>query len=212
MKQPGLILVGGGGHCKACIDVIEKAGTYKIYGILDVVAKAETRILGYPVIGSDENIGEYVSGRFHFLVTIGQVKNFFLRKRLFEKIQNLQGFFATIISTGAYVSKHASLGKGTIIMHGACVGPEAQIGDNCIINNLANIDHEAIIGDHCHVSTGTIINGACRTGNGVMIGSRAVLLQGISIADNVVIGAGSVVLKSITESGIYAGNPMRKLS
>ena len=33
----------------------------------------------------------------------------------------------------------------------------------------------------------------------------------VNICDNVVVGAGSVVTKDITESGIYAGNPARKI-
>ena len=30
-----LILLGGGGHCKSCIDVIEQESKYTIEGILD---------------------------------------------------------------------------------------------------------------------------------------------------------------------------------
>jgi len=29
-----LILIGGGGHCKSCIDVIERQGKYRIAGII----------------------------------------------------------------------------------------------------------------------------------------------------------------------------------
>ena len=44
----------------------------------------------------------------------------------------------------------------------------------------------------------------------VLIGSNAKILP-VKICSNVVIGAGSVVTKDITEPGIYAGNPARKL-
>ena len=33
MKE--LFLIGGGGHCKSCIDVIEEEGKFKIIGIID---------------------------------------------------------------------------------------------------------------------------------------------------------------------------------
>ena len=49
-----------------------------------------------------------------------------------------------------------------------------------------------------------------RIGNGVSIGSNATILP-VSITDAVVIGAGAVVTKDITEAGIYAGNPARRL-
>jgi acetyltransferase-like isoleucine patch superfamily enzyme len=47
-------------------------------------------------------------------------------------------------------------------------------------------------------------------GNNVSIGSNATILP-VSICDNVVIGAGSVVTKNIKESGIYVGNPAKKI-
>jgi len=31
-----IILIGGGGHCLSCIDVIEQTGLYQIIGILDL--------------------------------------------------------------------------------------------------------------------------------------------------------------------------------
>ena len=36
LDKEKLILVGGGGHCKACIDVIEEQGKFEILGILDL--------------------------------------------------------------------------------------------------------------------------------------------------------------------------------
>ena len=45
-------------------------------------------------------------------------------------------------------------------------------------------------------------------GDRVSIGSNATILP-VSICDDAVIGAGSVVTRSITEAGVYAGNPAR---
>jgi acetyltransferase-like isoleucine patch superfamily enzyme len=49
-----------------------------------------------------------------------------------------------------------------------------------------------------------------KIGNNVSIGSNATILP-VSITDHVVIGAGSVVTRDILVSGIYAGNPARKI-
>jgi len=49
-------------------------------------------------------------------------------------------------------------------------------------------------------------------GDNVVIGSNAVILGPISICDNVIIGSMSLVNKSITESGVYVGTPVKKIS
>jgi len=49
-----------------------------------------------------------------------------------------------------------------------------------------------------------------KIGNNVSIGSNVTILP-VTICDHVVIGAGAVVTKDITEPGIYAGNPARKI-
>jgi acetyltransferase-like isoleucine patch superfamily enzyme len=45
----------------------------------------------------------------------------------------------------------------------------------------------------------------------VSIGSNATIMP-VAICDDVVIGAGAVVTKSISRSGVYAGNPARPLN
>ena len=49
-----IILLGSGGHAKACIDVIEQANNFNIIGMVDNKFKGNT--LGYPVIGTDDDL------------------------------------------------------------------------------------------------------------------------------------------------------------
>ena len=58
MNKPEIILIGGGGHCKACIDVIELDGGFQIAGIIDTPEKVGQNILGYPIIGTDDDLKE----------------------------------------------------------------------------------------------------------------------------------------------------------
>jgi FlaA1/EpsC-like NDP-sugar epimerase len=55
-----LILIGGGGHCKSCIEVIESTGEFEIIGILDLPSKIGEKVLDYEIIGSDDDIAHYV--------------------------------------------------------------------------------------------------------------------------------------------------------
>lgn len=206
MKQhSNLILLGGGGHCKSVIDVAESAG-YNILGILDMPEDVGKSILNYKVIGTDDNIPQYVD-KAEFVITVGFIKNPSVRIKLYNRIKDVGGKLATIVASTAHVSKYAALGEGTVVMHQAVVNAGARIGVNCIINTFANIEHDAVIGDQCHISTGAMINGDCKLGNRCFIGSQSVLANGIEIGDDIIVGAGSFVRKNISVKGIYSGNP-----
>lgn len=102
-----------------------------------------------------------------------------------------------------------------------------EIGDRCKVQSHAFICELVSIGDDCFISHGAMfINDTFATGgpargrkelwrsttigNNVSVGTNTTILP-VSICDNVVIGAGAVVTRDITEPGIYAGNPARKI-
>ncbi len=205
--EDSLILIGGGGHCKACIDVIESSGLYKIAGIVDKPDKIGNDILGYKIIGNDENLPDLIGNYKNVLITIGQIQNHHKRLEIFESAKRLKGHFPTIVSKFAYVSTHAIVDEGTIIMHNALINARASIGKNCIINTKALIEHDARIEDHCHISTGVIINGGCRIAKKTFIGSGSITKQGIKIGEGSIIGAGSIVINDIPDHTLAFGNP-----
>lgn len=205
MNTNNLILIGGGGHCKSVIDVAESAG-YAILGILDMPEYVGHSVLGYPVIGTDDVISDFVNDAL-FLVTVGQIKDADLRIRLHEKIRSKEGHLATLIASTAYVSKHAFVSEGSVIMHNAVVNANAHVGLGCIINTFANIEHDAVIEDFCHISTGTMVNGNCFVGKETFLGSQSVMVNGTSIIAGCIVAAGSMVRKNIVRKGIYSGNP-----
>lgn len=200
-----LILVGGGGHCKSVIEAAESADIV-IKGILDLSENVGGRILGYPVIGTDEDIPHLVSD-FDFIVTLGFIKDPHLRIRLHESIEEVGGSLATVIASTAHVSRHATVQCGTVILHHACVNAGASIGKGCIINTFANIEHDALIGDYCHISTGAMVNGDCRVCEHSFLGSQSVMVNGTEITAGCIVAAGAMVRKSLLHKGIYSGNP-----
>jgi acetyltransferase-like isoleucine patch superfamily enzyme len=113
------------------------------------------------------------------------------------------------------------------------VGPFVEIQRGVVIGNRCKVQSHAFvcdlvtIGDDCFISHGAkFVNdlfsrgGPARgdrtlwksttVGNRVSFGTNATVLP-VRICDDVVIGAGAVVTRDITEPGVYAGNPARKL-
>lgn len=193
MKKENIILVGGGGHCKAVIDVIEQQNLYTIVGIVDLPEKAGTEVLGYKVIGNDNDLPELIRKYKNAHLSLGQIRNPEPRQKIYKMLKDLSANMPVIISPLAYVSQHAFVDEGSIIMHQAIVNAGAKIGINCIINSKALIEHDAEIGDHCHVSTGATVNGGVIVGQGSFIGSGAVTKEYINIPDNSFIKANSIV-------------------
>ncbi|MGZ3774651.1 MAG: NeuD/PglB/VioB family sugar acetyltransferase [Bdellovibrio sp.] len=185
-----LFLIGAGGHCVSCLDVIKAEGKYRIQGIFDLPEKVGTKVLDVPVIGEDSDIGKFIKDGNRFLITLGQIKSPQRRMALFKMLSDLGAEFATVISPRAYVSPYASIGKGTIVMHDALVNANAKVLENCIINTKALIEHDSEIGAHCHISTGTVVNGGCSVGEGSFIGSNAVLKEALNVPTLSVLAAG----------------------
>jgi acetyltransferase-like isoleucine patch superfamily enzyme len=124
-------------------------------------------------------------------------------------------------------------------LYGCSIGANTFIGPFCEIQKNVNIGSDCKIQSHSFICEFVTIGSNCFIGHGVMfindlfqdggpaggdqtkwkstiigkhvsIGSNATILP-VSICDGVVIGAGSVVTKDITEKGIYAGNPAKKI-
>jgi sugar O-acyltransferase (sialic acid O-acetyltransferase NeuD family) len=212
MTKNNLLLIGGGGHCKSCIDVIESQGKYKIVGIVDMEKRIGQEVLGYKILASDKDVPQLVRKFKNALIAFSSDGNSQYRVNIFNSLKQSGYKFPSILSPLAYFSKNASIEEGSIVMHKAVVNASASIGRNCIINTMALVEHDSRVGDHCHISTGAVINGYCNLGQRVFIGSRSVIIDKISICDDVVVGAGSVVIKSITIPGIYVGTPARRVA
>lgn len=188
-----IILIGGGGHCKSVIDVIEQENKFKIAGIVDKHELLDSKILGYQVIGNDSDL-EKLSKKYKYaLITIGQIKSVSPRLKLFALIKKLGFFMPFIISPNAYVSKHSKVGNGTVIMHDVVINTNVYIGENCIINSKALIEHDCIIDNHCHISTNAIINGGVKIGAESFVGSNVTTKNNIRIKKKSFIKAGTLI-------------------
>jgi len=193
-----IVLVGGGGHARSCIDVIEMENKFSIAGIVDKDSHCKNFI--YPFIGTDEDLPIIRKNYKFSLISLGQIKTPKIRKNLYKKLKDLEFQLPTIFSPNSYVSKYAKVSEGTIAMHGVVININASIGSNCILNNKCLIEHDAEVGNHCHISTGAVINGRAKVGKGSFIGSGSVINQDVRIGKNCVIGSG-VVIKSNIDDG-----------
>lgn len=188
-----IVLIGGGGHCKSCIDVIEQEKKFEIVGVLDTKEKVGKKVLDYLVEGTDSQIERFANEGCHFLITLGQIEKADLRIEIYEKLKAVNAKIATVISPLAYVSKHAKIEAGTIVLHHALINAGAKIGKNCIINSKALIEHDAVIEDFCHISTGAIVNGGSVVGEKSFVGSNSAVAHCAKVLPKSFVKAGSII-------------------
>jgi sugar O-acyltransferase (sialic acid O-acetyltransferase NeuD family) len=193
-----IILIGAGGHCVSCIDVIEQEKKFSIYGLIDNINKK--KMIDYKIIGKDINLKNIFKKIKYAFITMGQIKNMKYREEIFNKVSKIGYIIPNIISPKSYVSNKASIGKGSIVMHGAIVNAGAKIGKNCIINSKSLIEHNVTIGDNCHISTGAIINGQSEIKKNTFVGSGSVVKQNIIIGENCFINANIFIDKNLKEN------------
>ena len=187
------MLVVGGGSCIACIDAIEAEGVYDIRGVVSATLPAEN-LMGYPPIGTNNNLPQLLISSNLTLVTVGQIKNPKIRICLFDLLKHLGARLPVIVLPKGNFSKHSLLSEGSIVMHRAVVNASVKIGENCILNSQALLEYWIVVQGHCHISTGVLLNGNVTIGKG-SCGSRTVIKEGVSVGENVAIGAGQVVLR-----------------
>ena len=189
-----LLLIGCGGHARSLIELIESAAEWHIQGLVGLREQVGLRVLGYPVIGCDDDLSVLQRECPSAVLAIGQIPDSTPRVRLAKHLNHLGFQFPVLMSPHAVVSRYAQLGPGTTVAHGVIVNAGAVVGDHCIINSRALVEHDVQIGHHCHVSTGVLINGGVQIGSDSFIGSGAMIREGLTLPPLTVIGAGKRVM------------------
>ena len=202
--KPSVLLVGGGGHCRAVIDVLEAAGL-GIAGIVHGPDADFVPILGYPPLGRDSDLSALRRTYPLALVTVGQIKSVAPRKKLFALLRQLDFGLPCVVSPHAYVSRHASVGAGSVVMHMAVINAGASVGANCIINSKCLVEHDCTIADHCHISVGAIVCGGVSVGAGTFVGAGAIIRQNVRIGENVIVGCGVTVQADVADGQVLKG-------
>jgi acetyltransferase-like isoleucine patch superfamily enzyme len=122
---------------------------------------------------------------------------------------------------GCRIGDDCFVGPFVEIQRSAIIGARTRVQSHSFVCELVTLGEDCFVGHGVMFINDTFAAGgpargkrelwkSTNVGARVSIGSNATIMP-VSICDDVVIGAGSVVTRDITESGIYAGNPARRL-
>lgn len=205
-----IVIVGSSGHAKVVIDVVEKAGTHRVVGLLDRFRKQGDRAFGYEVIGSEDDLAALVRPRAleGYFVAIGDnhIRGE-VDRRIRERAPSLAAI--TAVHPSAVIGREAEIGPGTVIMAGGIVNPASVLGRCCIVNTNSSLDHDSTMGDYSSLAPGAVTGGNCRIGTYAAVGIGATLSHGVVVGDHTLIGAGSTVLEDIGDHLVAYGTPAK---
>ncbi|RMH72105.1 MAG: acetyltransferase [Gemmatimonadetes bacterium] len=208
--MPRILVIGGGGHAKVVISLLNKIREYQVVGYVDTVNHGV--ILGVPYLGTDDVLpGQFARGTNLATLGIGQLKTAELRRRLRDKAIKIGYVFPAVISPTAIINEDVHIGAGTVVMDGVVVNSGSRIGCFSIVNTRSSIDHDCQVGNFVHVAPGVTLSGGVTIEDDCLIGTGATVIQYKKICSGCVVGAGSVVTTDLLCAGTYLGIPARGL-
>ena len=199
-----LLILGAGGHGRVVADAASACGDWVrvIASDRDPGRCRGDLISGVSALPMDEALA--LADCIH--IAVGNAGS---RER--ETAATADVPLATVMHPKASVSPHAAVGEGCFIAAQAVVAPGARLGRCVIVNHGAVVDHDVSVGDFSHIAPLVALGGGVQVGSRVLIGSGASVLPGLRVGDDIVVGAGALVCRDLSEAGVYAGVPARRL-
>jgi sugar O-acyltransferase (sialic acid O-acetyltransferase NeuD family) len=190
-------LIGNGGHAREVMAQMEEIMTR----FVDDKYYTPTDPMVLP-------LSEFSPGDFEVMIAVGESNS---RSEIASRLPSNTRYFSYAHPTSRIMGE-CELGDGYFIGANCILTCDIKIGNHLIMNRGNHIGHDCNIGSFFSLMPGAIISGNVDVGDRVYIGTNSSVREKIRICDDVVIGLNTGIIKSITSSGTYAGNPIKKIS
>lgn len=107
------------------------------------------------------------------------------RDKMIKFMEDMDLTPGNFISSKAYHSKFAKLGKGTVAFPNAMITGNPVVGDFLFMDVFSVISHGDVMGSNIVIGPGVIVTGDSEIGDGVTFGVNSAILPGTRIGNNV---------------------------
>lgn len=212
MKNKSLVMIGGGGHASALLEILLLQGRDIIAVVAPEITVNKKLFKGIKHFKNDNAILNFDPDEIELVNGIGAMPYSGLRTKIHTEFKSKFYEFATVIASTANVSAYATITQGAQVLSNATICTGSKIGFGTIVNTSASIDHDCEIDAFCHIAPGVVISGQVHVKESVHIGTGAKIINDIQIGKNTIIGVGANIVKTLPDSAIvYGAKPYIKL-
>lgn len=205
-----LIIIGGGGHGRELLDVVEAmnkiAETFEFVGFAadKYYDEAEVEARGARYLGGVEAALRSVDAEYVVGIGSGQA-----RKEIDEIATSCGRSAAVLVHPQSSTGSDVILGPGTVITAGARLTTHIRTGRHVHINVNSTVSHDVRLGDYSTLSPGVAVSGRATIGDLVTLGAGSCVIDRISIGARTTVGAGATVVSDLPEDVLAIGTPAR---
>ena len=209
-----ILLIGGGGHARDILGLVEhinaaSIATINVSAILDDEWVNTKRFGGCEVelitgIESNLHLEEY------FIICIGYPKS----RKILTDLAISRGLkpYRALIHPSSNASSACRVGAGSAILGATSLSPNVIIGENSYISVGVILGHDTVVGDNVSIMPAAMVSGDVLIGSDVLVGAGATILQGLTIGEGATVGAGSLVTKNVRAGVTVVGVPAKEWS
>lgn len=197
------ILLGGGGfaielyeYMKA--DGIEIAGYYAQDNNLELSE-------WIPWLGDIDTVAvEKMDKTAQYIVAVRLLR---YREKMISFIEEAKLKAGSFISSRAYYSTFAQIGKGAVIFPNAMVTGNPRVGDYLFMDAQSIISHGDVMGNNIVIGPAVIITGDCMIGDNVTFGVNSAILPGTKIGSNTEIAINTYPQRNVAANSCILSKP-----
>ena len=214
LNLKNLVIYGAGGFGREVAWLVERINNnhheWRVLGFIDDV-KTEMygkSINGLTVLGGREWFAENQK-EVYVTCPVGSSRGRRFMYQFLAQYPNVK--LATIVDPSAMIGKASIIEDGVIIGVGARITVNSRIRRGVVVNHGSAVGHDSELTEFCTLFVNVMVSGTVKLGENSELGSGSFIREYLSVCSDVVIAPLSAVLRDITEPGLYAGNPARRM-
>ena len=200
-----VIIVGAGAHAAELNDYIHhdiryrnNSNSIEVTGFIDDDQEIYNNYqFEAPFLGSI--LDHHPLQDVYYLIGIAKLES---RKNIVFSLQAKGAKFISFVHPDAYISRSASIGKGTVIAPNVNLGPNTSIGKFSLINSRCSIGHDTELGAFNLISPNVSLSGHTNVGDENLFGINSATIPGIKVGSRNKIMAGMIVDKPVGDDEV----------